>query len=206
MTAPIIRTPNPVINVNLNTVSASSIDKLEGSLISKLKIVAENENITIGRNQPSDYFEALINKLYGKYGRQVAALVDEYDAPILSKLTETDLADQIRETLGKFHSVMKSAEEHRSFTFITGVARFTKASVFSSLNNLRDPTLDARYASICGFILEEFDSLFADRLPLAPDEAESNGDLKRNATEEDLINKKSLTGTTAVPGAGSPVF
>ncbi|MDR1083520.1 MAG: AAA family ATPase [Deltaproteobacteria bacterium] len=60
----------------------------------------------------------------------------------MPKLTETDLAGKIRETLGTFCGVLKSAEEHRGFTFITWVTRFTEASVFSALNNLKGLTLE----------------------------------------------------------------
>jgi hypothetical protein len=37
------------------------------------------------------------------------------------------------------------------FTFFTGVSKFTKTSLFSELNNLRDITLSQDYANICGF-------------------------------------------------------
>ncbi len=35
-------------------------------------------------------------------------------------------------------------------SFITGVSRFSKVSLFSGLNNLVDPTLDPDYSAICG--------------------------------------------------------
>ena len=37
------------------------------------------------------------------------------------------------------------------FTFVTGVSKFTKVSLFSDLNNLIDITLDPAYSSICGY-------------------------------------------------------
>ncbi|MDR1085418.1 MAG: AAA family ATPase [Deltaproteobacteria bacterium] len=122
------------------------------------------------------FFSSLISKLYNKYGRKVAVLIDKYDLPILEVITKIRLAERIRKTLKTLCNVLKAAEDHRGFTFITWVTEFSKASVFSSLNNFKDLTLDPRYAFICGFTLEEFDSLPADRLPLAPDEAGSSGD------------------------------
>jgi hypothetical protein len=182
-------TPNPVIHLSLNSITTDSVATVQSDLFTILKDIAKDENLEPNGETPAAFFGSLIGNLHSKYNRKVAVLIDEYDAPILSKLTETDLADQIRETLGKFYSVLKSAEEHRGFTFITGVTRFTKASVFSALNNLLDLTLDPEYAAICGFTLEEFNSLFKDHLPVTLAKAKSNGDLEPDATEEDLKNK-----------------
>jgi hypothetical protein len=53
------------------------------------------------------------------------------------------------------------------FTFVTGVTKFAKASIFSGFNNLADLTLRPDYSGICGFTLEEFDSYFGDYLQAA---------------------------------------
>ncbi|MDR1084756.1 MAG: AAA family ATPase, partial [Deltaproteobacteria bacterium] len=182
-------TPNPVIHLSLNSVSTDSVATVQSALLTKLKDIAEDENLEPNGEAPADFFESLIRNLNKKYGRKVAVLIDEYDAPILSKLTQTDLAGKIREALGTFYGVLKSAEKYRGFTFITGVTRFSKASIFSALNNLLDLTLDPEYAAICGFTLEEFDSLFNDYMPGTLAKAKSNGEMEPNATEEDLKNK-----------------
>ena len=41
------------------------------------------------------------------------------------------------------------------FAFLTGVTKFSKVSIFSDLNNLKDISLDKRYAKICGITKEE---------------------------------------------------
>jgi hypothetical protein len=93
----------------------------------------------------------------------VAILIDEYDAPILSKLDKPDEANVIREALKTFYGVLKEVSEWRGFTFITGVTKFTKASIFSELNNLVDLTLNKKYVDICGLTMAEFDLFFEDQ-------------------------------------------
>jgi hypothetical protein len=46
---------------------------------------------------------------------------------------------------------LKDSEPHLRFTFITGVSKISKVSIFSDLNHLDDLTLDADYATLCGF-------------------------------------------------------
>ena len=50
------------------------------------------------------------------------------------------------------------------FTFLTGVSKFSKASLFSGLNNLQDITLDPRYSAVCGYTDEDLDAVFAPHL------------------------------------------
>ena len=50
-------------------------------------------------------------------------------------------------------------------SFITGVSRFSKVSLFSGLNNLVDLTLDPGYSAICGCTEADLDRVFAPELP-----------------------------------------
>jgi Predicted AAA-ATPase/PD-(D/E)XK nuclease superfamily len=71
----------------------------------------------------------------------------------------------MREGLKDFYSVLKDADEHLRFVFITGVSKFSKVSLFSGLNHLKDITLDARYSAICGYTDADVDRVFAPELP-----------------------------------------
>ena len=51
------------------------------------------------------------------------------------------------------------------FTFVTGVSRFSKVSLFSGLNNLTDVTLDPDYSALCGYTDADLDTVFAPELP-----------------------------------------
>ena len=73
------------------------------------------------------------------------ALIDEYDKPILDVLHEPEVARANRAFLRSLYSNIKFADAHIRFTFLTGVSKFSKVSLFSGLNNLIDITLDPVY-------------------------------------------------------------
>jgi hypothetical protein len=150
---------------------------------------AVKENLSIEAPSPGSSFNLLIEGLHSNYGVKPAILIDEYDAPILEALDRPKLATQIRKTLKNFFSALKRAEKSRGFTFITGVTKFTQTSIFSGLNNLVDLTLNRRYANICGFTIEEFDTLFQDRLEESLEELKEFGEIDKDDTVVDLRDK-----------------
>ncbi|WP_211251903.1 ATP-binding protein [Desulfobacter vibrioformis] len=93
----------------------------------------------------------LIKNAAEKYRQKVVILVDEYDKLILDNLDQIEMAREAREILKDLYTTIKDSDEFIKFAFLTGVSRFGKVSVFSGLNNLKDITLDKRYATICGY-------------------------------------------------------
>ena len=109
-------------------------------------------------------FRELIERLCERAGRQVVVLVDEYDKPILDALPDPEVARANRNFLRGFYGAIKDCEEHIRFCFLTGVSKFSKAGLFSGLNNLRDITLSPAYATICGYTDDDLDTVFAPEL------------------------------------------
>ena len=107
----------------------------------------------------------LLDHLHHATGRQVVVLVDEYDKPILDVLEDPDLAKANRDYLRGFYGIIKGSAEHVRFVLVTGVSMFSKVSLFSGLNNLKDISLDPRYATICGYTDADLDAVFAPELP-----------------------------------------
>ena len=106
----------------------------------------------------------LLEMLHLRNGQRVVVLVDEYDKPILDALHKPDMATANRDYLRGLYSVIKSCDAHVRFCFLTGVSKFSKVSLFSGLNNLRDITLNPRYSSICGYAESDLDNVFAAEL------------------------------------------
>ena len=109
-------------------------------------------------------FARLLETLHRQAGQRVVVLVDEYDKPILDALEEPAIACANRNFLRGLYGVIKASDAHVRFTFVTGVSKFTKVSLFSDLNNLTDITLDPVYSSICGYTEEDLETVFAPEL------------------------------------------
>ena len=71
-----------------------------------------------------------------------------------------ELNEHYRNTLKAFYSVIKTCDEYIRFAFLTGVTKFSKISIFSDLNNLKDISLHESYAGICGITQKELETNF----------------------------------------------
>ncbi|HDR05554.1 MAG TPA: hypothetical protein ENN84_09990, partial [Candidatus Marinimicrobia bacterium] len=108
---------------------------LQSVIIHNLGINQERLGIEcIEKNNPAVCFAELIRKASQKYKQKVVILIDEYDRPILEVIENTEKAIEAREFLRGFYSVIKGSDEYIRFTFLTGVSKFSKASIFSGLN------------------------------------------------------------------------
>ncbi|MEX8519237.1 MAG: ATP-binding protein [Leptothrix sp. (in: b-proteobacteria)] len=107
----------------------------------------------------------LIEQAHRRFDTPVVVLVDEYDKPILDNLTQPEVARVVREGLKNFYLALKESDQHLRFVFLTGVSKFSKVSLFSGLNNLRDITLDPRYSALCGYTDFDVATVFAPELP-----------------------------------------
>ena len=109
----------------------------------------------------SSRFERLIKTVYQQTGKQAVILVDEYDKPLLQTMGVNEpLNEQYRNTLKAFYSVIKTCDQYIRFAFLTGVTKFSKISIFSDLNNLRDISIEEDYAGICGITQKELEANF----------------------------------------------
>ena len=107
----------------------------------------------------------LLRALHRQTGQRVVVLVDEYDKPILDALVEKpEVARANRDYLRGLYGVIKDSDAHVEFTFLTGISKFSKVSLFSQLNNLTDLTLDPVYSSICGYTERDLETVFAPEL------------------------------------------
>ena len=121
---------------------------------------------------PEERFEYIIRRANEQTGKGVVVLVDEYDKPLLQAMHNQELLEAYRTTLKAFYGVLKSADRHLRFIFLTGVTKFSQVSVFSDLNQLNDISLNRAYASICGITKEELLATFQPELQALADNNE----------------------------------
>ena len=97
-------------------------------------------------------------------GGQVVLLIDEYDKPIIDYLDDPETMERNRAMLKKFYSVLKDSDPFLELVFITGVAAFTRVSIFSDLNNLDTITFTPDTNSLVGITQWELETTFAEAL------------------------------------------
>jgi len=120
---------------------------------------------------PEDRFRLLIAALFKQTGKQVVILVDEYDKPLLQTMgVNEELNEHYRNALKAFYSVIKTCDEYIRFAFLTGVTKFSKISIFSDLNNLRDISMEKQYAGLCGITQTELETNFQPDIQVLADE------------------------------------
>lgn len=157
----------PVLHLDLNAERYNTTGELENILNTYLRQwEALYDSKETDNSSLSQRFRAVIQAAHNKTGKRVVVLIDEYDKPILQAIGNDELQDEFRNILKAFYGVLKSADADLRFTFLTGVTKFGKVSVFSDMNNLKDLTMDIRYSSICGIteteLKENFDESIAE--------------------------------------------
>ncbi len=145
----------PVLRLDLNTdkyVDEGMLEPVLDTLFRKWEEKYEVEKIA---DNDSQRFKRIIEAAHEKTGREVVILVDEYDKPLIGNLNKSKHFEHYRAKLASLYSNFKSSAEHIRLVFLTGVSRFSKLSVFSDLNNLKDITFSDEYADICGITESE---------------------------------------------------
>ena len=105
-------------------------------------------------------FENIIDAAYGKTGKAVVILIDEYDKPIVDNLDREELKESFRSRLSGFYSVMKAQDGKIRLGFLTGITKIGQLNIFSGLNNLQDISMDPRYVDLCGISEEDLHRYF----------------------------------------------
>ncbi|MDP3422127.1 MAG: AAA family ATPase, partial [Burkholderiaceae bacterium] len=162
----------PVIRISFSDGVLRSRDELD----QRIRHVLRHNRTALNLPRPPDLpgltetdvasdFGELIRQAHAACGQRAVVLVDEYDKPLLDNLLHPDVALELRDGLRNFYSVIKGADAHIRFAMLTGVSKFSKVSLFSGLNNLKDITIDERYSAICGYTDADLDTVFAAELP-----------------------------------------
>ena len=146
----------PVIHLDMGTMQYDTVDELSAAIASYLGGEAARLGVAIENRStiPEMFRELIIKTAATSDDGQCVVLVDEYDKPLLGHLMKPEVT-KFKDFLKPFYGVMKYAERYQRFTFITGVSKFSKVSIFSDLNNLKDYTLEAIAGTLFGYTHEE---------------------------------------------------
>jgi hypothetical protein len=153
----------PVLHLDMGSMQAPNVEEFREKLVDQLQTHAKAFEIDLKSSSvPSILFTHLCDALAAKspYG-QFVLLVDEYDKPLLGALNTPEVV-KFRDELKSFYSVIKTKEALQRFTFITGISKFSKVSIFSDLNNLIDISMSADFATLLGYTHDEVKRFFPD--------------------------------------------
>ena len=156
---------HPVLRLDFSGGNFTEPGHLQANLIDQLTAIERRSGVVAESATVPGRFARQLEGLHERTGQRVAVLIDEYDKPILDALEAPEVARANRDFLRGLYSTVKFADAHVRFTFITGVSKFSKVSLFSGLNNLKDITLDGRYSALCGYTEADLDTVFAPELP-----------------------------------------
>lgn len=157
---------HPVLYFDFNDKDYSRPTALAEILQRNFDFLEDEYQLHLQYTQPEDRLSEMIRTLYKRTGHKVVFLVDEYDKPLLETLENESLHEANRTQLRAFYTVLKSSDAYVRFSFLTGVTRFSKVSIFSGLNNLDDISMVSDFSAICGFTEAELEANFAPELTL----------------------------------------
>ena len=173
----------PVFRLDISTAKAQTTpDALRARLMLMLDYYAEIYGRKIGENTPGALLEGLIRRANAQTGKQAVVIVDEYDAPLLDVLHEDNTLDEMRKVMQEFYVPLKANEQYVKFCFITGITKFSQLSIFSTINNLTNVTMDTAFANICGITEKELTTVLKEDI----NRLASLNDLSYNEMHEKL--------------------
>ena len=155
----------PVVRLSFGSGNFKEVGYLQANLLDQLSAIERRAGVVVEAETVPGRFAFLLEALHEHAGQPVAVLVDEYDKPILDALEVPEVARDNRDFLRGLYATIKDSDAYIKFTFLTGVSKFSKVSLFSGLNNLTDITMDPGYSAICGYTEADLDTVFAPELP-----------------------------------------
>ena len=154
---------NPVIHIGFSGIGHRELG-LEKAINQALDYIAEDYNIALKTSDYTSKFMELIKTIAKRKGK-VVLLIDEYDKPIIDYLgNKIEIAEQNRNRLKSFYSIIKDCDPYIEFMIITGISKFSKVSIFSELNNLTDITFHRGYLGLTGISQEELEENFEEEI------------------------------------------
>jgi hypothetical protein len=176
----------PVIHLDMSEVdTAHGIDGVDESLRQQTEFIAIANEIDIsGITLPSVMLNRIFHALSKKHGKPAVVLVDEYDKPFLDFCNKPAIAQEVRDIMRSYYIQFKANEQYIRFLFMTGISKFAKMGVFSTLNQLTDISMNEKYGALFGYTEEELIENFGEHLEA--------GAKKLNCLVDELVEKMRL--------------
>ena len=123
-----------------------------------------------------DRLKMLIIAAHECTGHRAVLIFDEYDSPVLNVINEPEKLQAIRSIYNTFYGPVKNMAEHLRFVFLTGITKFSQMSIFSTINNLSNISIDRDMEGLCGITQQELEDNFQPEIALMAQEYEVDYD------------------------------
>ncbi|MBQ9564661.1 MAG: AAA family ATPase [Synergistaceae bacterium] len=153
--------PSPVLRLDMSGLqSYKTANELERSLVRRLEYFASFHDMPFSEDGTGGgMLFQIIQRLFKAEG-PVVVLIDEYDKPMLDNIGDPESAEEMRQTLRSFYTVLKGYDEYLRFVMLTGISKFSKTGVFSAMNNLHDISMNRKYGDVVGYTQQELEDNF----------------------------------------------
>jgi len=156
-----------VVSLDLSSIKENStIEAMTAAFESNILLAFSRVGFTYTENKISP-IDQIKGWMLEQEPNSFVLLVDEYDAPLNSHLHQLEFFEQVRSMLSNFFLMVKSVDMAWRFVFLTGIAKFNKASIFSAFNNLTDISLSPKYSTLLGYTEEEILHYFGEYIEQA---------------------------------------
>ena len=145
----------PVLHFDLSGAKHMPVEGVREELSRLLDEYEKVYGVNPKETTPGMRLAGLVSRAYEQTGQQAVVIIDEYDAPLLDVLHEGEQLRDMRETMQEFYQRLKMLEPKLKFCFITGITKFSQLSIFSTINNLTNVTMDPVFSAICGITEQE---------------------------------------------------
>ena len=157
----------PVIQLDLSIAKGmDTAEDLRSRLMWIVRDYVEKYGIDTTGKYPGAVLSEIIQQAFVREGKLVVVIIDEYDAPLLDVLHENDTLESKRKVMQEFYQTLKASEAMIRFCFITGITKFSQLSIFSTLNNLTNISMDPAFSAICGITEKELQEDLAEDIAL----------------------------------------
>ena len=217
---------HPVLHFDMSACKNKyEIGQIIEELHSQLDYHEEKYCMTKTEGSPGTRFKKIIQGLHKEIGLKTVVILDEYDAPLLDYLHKPEQLEEVRRILQEFYQMVKVCDKDEQFVFITGITKFSQLSIFSTLNNLTNISMDSSYAALCGITKDEMLTVFDPDIQLLADRYHCSKDVMIDMLKQqydgyhfgkdskDIFNPYSLVNAFKMKdldyywfGSGTPTF
>ena len=180
---------HPVVSLRFSD-QPGGPEAMKRMILEELDEAAAKADLDLEGDSPGDRLANLLKALSEKTGSPAVLLIDDYDAAVPAGVVRFWTAWNMTEALHRFLAVLRQdgVHQHLRLALIAGEARFVMSSM-DGPRHLDDLSLRPKFGGACGFTLQEFDSLFAERLPGTLASLKETGQMEPSAAVSDLRAK-----------------